>query len=71
MDADHLTDLCNFLAPLFAEREFENIVEFMTGRRPSNCLPEERTRPGMEECLAIVYEGIDAVKKNPRYSWSD
>jgi len=58
-----LGDLCNYLAPLFSEREFENIVEFMTGRRPSNCLPEERTQPGTEECLAIIYEGVDAVNK--------
>ena len=63
VDAAPLASLCDYLAPLFAEREFENIVEFMTGRRPSNCLPEERTLPGTEECLAIVYEGIDAVNK--------
>jgi len=63
VDAAHLTDLCDYLAPLFAAREFENIVEFMTGHRPSNCLPEERAKPGTEECLAIVYEGIDAVHK--------
>ncbi|MCK5851240.1 MAG: nucleoside-diphosphate kinase [Kiritimatiellae bacterium] len=63
VEPDQLKDLCNYLAPLFAEREFENIVEFMTGRRPSNCLPDERNQPGSEECLAIVYEGIDAVKK--------
>lgn len=63
VDVDHMSDLCNYLAPLFAEREFENIVEFMTGRRPSNCLPEERNCPGTEECLAIVYEGVDAVSK--------
>ena len=63
VDAAPLDGLCDTLAPLFAEREFENIVGFMTGRRPSNCLPEERTQPGTEECLAIVYEGPDAVNK--------
>ncbi|MEI7901112.1 MAG: nucleoside-diphosphate kinase [bacterium] len=63
VDAAPLASLCDYLAPLFAEREFGNIVEFMTGRRPSNCLPEEIVLPGTEECLAIVYEGIDAVKK--------
>ncbi len=63
VDADHLGDLCDYLAPLFAEREFENIVEFMTGLRPSDCLPEARDLPGTEECLAIVYEGVDAVAK--------
>jgi nucleoside diphosphate kinase len=63
VDAAPLNGLCDALAPLFSGREFENIVEFMTGRRPSNCLPEERTKPGTEECLAIVYEGLDAVNK--------
>ena len=63
VDAAALGRLCDQLAPLFAEREFENIVEFMTGRRPSNCLPEERGQPGTEECLAIVYEGVQAVAK--------
>jgi nucleoside diphosphate kinase len=63
VDKSLLTGLCEKLAPLFAEREFENIVEFMTGRRPSACLPEERALPGTEECLAIVYEGRDAVAK--------
>ncbi len=63
VDADPLKGLCDYLAPLFAEREFENIVEFMTGFRPSNCLPAARKLPGREECLAIVYEGVDAVNK--------
>jgi len=63
VEAAALDGLCDTLAPLFAEREFENIVEFMTGRRPSNCSPGERALPGTEECLAIVYEGVDAVNK--------
>ncbi len=63
VDAENLKPLCDYLAPLFADREFENIVEFMTGRRPSGCLPQERHKPGSEECLAIVYEGPDAVSK--------
>ncbi|MCL1887881.1 MAG: nucleoside-diphosphate kinase, partial [Kiritimatiellaeota bacterium] len=45
------------------EREFENIVEFMTGRRPSQCPPEERRATGQSECLALVYEGVGAVGK--------
>ncbi len=42
VDAAKMDDLCNQLAPLFAEREFENIVEFMTGHRPSICSAEEK-----------------------------
>lgn len=63
VDSGCLDRLCDELAPLFAAREFENIVEFMTGFRPSNCTPEEKLHPGTEECLALVYEGIDAVNK--------
>ncbi|MFA7172787.1 MAG: nucleoside-diphosphate kinase [Kiritimatiellia bacterium] len=63
VESEQLEELCNYLAPLFAEREFENIVEFMTGRRPSSCLPQEREQPGTEECLVIVYEGPEAVNK--------
>ena len=63
VDAAKMDDLCNQLAPLFAEREFESIVEFMTGHRPSICSAEEKKLPGKEECLALVYEGIDAVNK--------
>ncbi|MFZ4398120.1 MAG: nucleoside-diphosphate kinase [Kiritimatiellia bacterium] len=58
-----LDSLCAQLAPSFAAREFENIVEFMSGRRPSACTPEEKSAPGNEECLAIVYEGVSAVSK--------
>ena len=63
VDEAPLGGLCDALAPSFAEREFENIVAFMTGRRPSECTPGELTTPGTEECLAIVYEGPDAVNK--------
>jgi len=63
VDASTLEPLCEQLAPQFARREFENIVEFMSGRRPSACSDAERTAAGREECLAIVYEGLDAVGK--------
>ena len=63
VDAKQLAGLCEYLAPLFATREFENIVEFMTGYRPSNCPKEQQAQPGLEECLALVYEGPDAVSK--------
>ena len=63
VDPAALGPLCDQLAPSFAAREFENIVEFMSGRRPSACTPEEKIAPGNEECLAIVYEGVAAVSK--------
>ncbi|MFC1497884.1 nucleoside-diphosphate kinase [Verrucomicrobiota bacterium] len=55
--------LCSHLGPLFADGEFENIVHFMTGYRPSKCTESEKNVLGREECFALVYEGVDAVSK--------
>ncbi len=35
----------------------------MTGYRPSNCTPEEKPLRADASCVAICYEGIDAVRK--------
>lgn len=52
------------LTPYHAENEFNKIVKFMTGLDPSECLdPKERKVPGKEKCLALVYQGKDAVTK--------
>jgi nucleoside diphosphate kinase len=42
---------------------WESIVEFMAGRKPSECPQEERDTPGTEKSIAIVYQGVDAVRK--------
>jgi nucleoside diphosphate kinase len=42
---------------------WEDIVQFMAGARPSDTLPEKREHPGTEKCIAIVYQGEDAVSK--------
>lgn len=42
---------------------WEDIVEFMAGTRPSACPPNQRGAPGSEKCIAIVYQGEDAVRK--------
>ncbi len=47
----------------YAEDQFERIIEFMTGTRPSECPPAERTKNGKVQCLALVYEGPEAVRK--------
>ena len=42
---------------------WEDIVQFMAGARPSDTLPENRDKPGTEKCIAIVYQGEEAVRK--------
>jgi len=51
------------LCPLFGEFQFENIVRFMSGRTPSECPAELLDKPGTEKCIALVYEGLEAVRK--------
>ncbi len=51
------------LGPVFAENQFENIVKFMSGRAPSETPMGELNQPGSEKCIALVYEGVEAVRK--------
>ena len=58
-----LPQLSDLLAPLFATAQFESIVKFMTGYKPSECPEGEKAALGREGCLALVYDGVDAVQK--------
>jgi nucleoside diphosphate kinase len=42
---------------------WEDIVEFMSGGRPSAISNGQRDQPGTEKCIALVYQGEDAVRK--------
>ena len=55
--------LCENVAPDFARNQFEAIVDFMTGYRPSTVTPEEKPFRAAHDCLALVYEGPEAVSK--------
>lgn len=55
--------LGEILSPAFGDNQFENIVKFMSGRAPSECTPEQAAQPGTEKCIALVYEGTEAVRK--------
>jgi nucleoside diphosphate kinase len=46
-----------------ARDQFRRIIEFMSGRRPEHCLPEEADKPGSVKCMILVYEGENAIKK--------
>src|SRR5258706_1661370 len=55
--------LGELLGPIFGDNQFENIVKFMSGRSPSECDANVLHEPGTEKCIAIVYEGVEAVRK--------
>ncbi len=43
--------------------QWESIIAFMSGKRPSECSDEEKTRPGSQPCIALIYQGPNAVAK--------
>jgi nucleoside diphosphate kinase len=47
----------------FALDQFEQIIEFMSGRKSNECPFEELNNPGSVKCLILVYEGFDACNK--------
>ena len=55
--------LADLLGPLYGDNQFENIVKFMSGRAPSEIDPSQLKQPGTERCIAIIYEGVEAVRK--------
>ena len=55
--------LGQILGPLYGDDQFNNIVRFMAGRSPADCDPNGLIQPGTEKCIAVVYEGPEAVRK--------
>ena len=60
---EETSKLGEILGPLFGENQFESIVRFMSGQTPSECDPARLKEPGSEKCIALVYEGVNAVNK--------
>ncbi len=56
-------DLTALLGEPYAQEQFARIVAFMTGRDPTECPESELDQPGTASCLALVYEGGDAISK--------
>ncbi len=55
--------LGEILGPVYGDNQFENIVRFMAGRAPAECDTTLRAQPGTEKCIALIYEGPDAIRK--------
>jgi len=55
--------LGNVLCPVFGDNQFDNIIRFMSGHAPGELPETDWKKPGTEKCIALVYEGIDAVAK--------
>ncbi len=51
------------LGPESGRDNWESIVEFMAGNRPSKTAAADREKPGSAKVVAIVYQGEEAVRK--------
>jgi len=61
--AGAVKELGTLLGPVYGDNQFDNIVKFMSGRTPHECDENLRKQPGTEKCIALVYEGVEAVRK--------
>jgi nucleoside diphosphate kinase len=55
--------LGELLGPINGRENWEAIVKFMAGLKPSECPADKRHEPGSEKCIALCYQGVDAVRK--------
>jgi nucleoside diphosphate kinase len=55
--------LGQMLGPISGDHQFASIVRFMSGSRPGECDNAQLNEPGSEKCIALVYEGDQAIRK--------
>ncbi len=60
---DAVQKLGELLGPINGRENWEQIVKFMCGMKPSECPSDKRNAPGSEKCIAICYQGVEAVRK--------
>src|SRR6202453_1823561 len=63
LSAEDQKALGDILGPIQGDTQFDNIVRFMSGHAPGEIPQSEWAKPGTEKCIALVYEGINAVSK--------
>ncbi len=61
--ADTVSKIGESLANLYADAQFGTIIKFMTGKTPAECPVDQRSKPGSEVCIGLVYAGQGAVAK--------
>ena len=64
LPADAVAKLTECAGIAYADDQFHKIIEFMSGRNPVKCTPEEfASQEGAVKCLVLIYEGQDAIAK--------
>jgi hypothetical protein len=55
--------LGELVGPCFGDEQFYQIIEFMTGVRPTDVKPEDKAKPGTSRCFILIYKGANAVDR--------
>jgi nucleoside diphosphate kinase len=63
IDDNNMQILSESIGKIYADAQFSNIIEFMSGTKPEECPEEDHKLPGKVKCMVLVYEGENAVKK--------
>jgi nucleoside diphosphate kinase len=63
LSAEVESKLGDLVGPIVGRDNWEQIVSFMSGVKPSDCPADRRNEPGTEKCIALCYQGVDAVRK--------
>ena len=59
-----LPELVESVGIPYADDQFSQLIEFMSGKRPENCNEIERQQQNSQaKCLVLIYEGPDAISK--------
>lgn len=63
LSAEAQQKLGDLLGPINGRENWEQIVKFMAGLKPGECPADKRNEPGSEKCIALCYQGVEAVRK--------
>jgi nucleoside diphosphate kinase len=55
--------LVDYFGAEYARDQFFRLIDFMSGKRPDHCPPEDRDKPGSVKSMILVYEGENAIHK--------
>lgn len=59
-DEKNLTEIIGIK---YGDDQFHQIINFMSGQRPDECMVSEMNSPGLVKCMILIYEGPDAIAK--------
>jgi len=63
LNEDDEKSLTEIIGSKYGDDQFHQIINFMSGKKPDECIASEINNPGMVKCMILIYEGPDAIAK--------